>query len=141
MADEENLRSDQFGGAAMAAVSAVSMNLAARRGPKWLKWLMLGFTAIVVLATVAGLVEKIGNIGQLPTCDAQRTRDTLSDLNSTNKLNASKYNFIKTISTDDAEVRCTANLALRDGATVEYDYRIYKDAGTLKVQITEWRRP
>ena len=35
---------------------------------------------------------------------------------------------------------CTANLALTGGGTVEYDYRIFKEGSTVKVQITEIRR-
>jgi hypothetical protein len=38
------------------------------------------------------------------------------------------------------EATCIANLALKDGRTVEYDYRICKDNGTVKVQITQVRK-
>jgi hypothetical protein len=69
-----------------------------------------------------------------------RTRDTLSDLNKQNKVNASKYNFIKKVEATDTEVKCVANLALRDGGTLEYDYRIYKDGSAIKVQITDSRK-
>jgi hypothetical protein len=36
-------------------------------------------------------------------------------------------------------VRCTANLALRAGGTLEYDYRIYRDGSGIKVEIGERR--
>jgi hypothetical protein len=87
------------------------------------------------------VIDKLANWGSLPKCDGQRTRDTLSDLNKQNKVNASSYNFIKQVSATDSEVTCTANLALRDGGTLEYDYRIFKDGSTIKVQITDSRRP
>jgi len=32
-----------------------------------------------------------------------------------------------------------ANLALRGGGTLEYDYRIYKDGSAIKVEITRTR--
>jgi hypothetical protein len=76
----------------------------------------------------------------LPTCDAQETRDTLSDLNKQNKFNASKYNFLRNVATSDVETTCTANLALWGGGTVEYDYRIFKNDLKIKVQITDIRR-
>jgi hypothetical protein len=86
------------------------------------------------------MIDKVANWGSLPKCDAQRTRDTPSDLNKQNQVNASSYNFIKQVSASDSEVTCTANLALRDGGTLEYDYRIYKEGGAIKVQITNSRR-
>ena len=44
------------------------------------------------------------------------------------------------MSATDSEVMCTANLALRDGKTLEYDYRIYKDGSAVKVQILNSRQ-
>ena len=40
-----------------------------------------------------------------------------------------------------AEVERSADVLLRDGTTVEYDYRIFKDGSAVKVQITDIRRP
>ena len=101
---------------------------------------MAALVGVAALAVGAGAVHKLVNIGTLPACDAQRTRDTLSDLNEANKVNASAYNFIRQVSATDSEVRCVANLALRDGGTLEYDYRIFKNASGLKVEITDQRR-
>jgi hypothetical protein len=100
---------------------------------------MYTFAAITLLAVGAGTIDKIVNVNSLPACDGQRTRDTLSDLNKANKVNASAYNSIKQVSATDTEIRCTANLALRGGGALEYDYRIFKDAGTIRVEITEFR--
>ena len=116
------------------------MAQAAQKSSGWLRYLMYAFAAIAALATIAGLVSKVSGVGSLPACDAQTTRDTLSDLNKQNRFNASKYNFIKETAKSDAEVTCTANLALREGDQVEYDYRIYKDGGAVKVQITQVRK-
>jgi hypothetical protein len=140
MDNEKDLASPDFGSAASGVAGSAVMALAARRGPKWLRYLLFVFIAITLLATGAGLVGKIGSIGHLPTCDAQTTRDTLSDLNRQNKFSATKYNFIKNVVTSDTEVTCIANLALSGGGKVEYDYRIYKEAGSVKVKITEIRR-
>ncbi len=140
MESEKDLNAPDFRSAGLAAMGVAAMLPATRRGPRWLRRLMWVFIGITALATLAGTVDKITSSGTLPTCDAQRTRDTLSDLNKANKLNASKYNFIKPVSADDSEVKCIANLALRDGGTVEYDYRIYKQEAALRVEITELRR-
>jgi hypothetical protein len=141
MASEQDLNSPNFGSNATSALGAAAMVRSAKGGPKWLRWLMLTFAAITGLAVLAGVIDKLSSWGTLPKCDGQRTRDTLSDLNKQNKVNASSYNFIKQVGATDAEVTCTANLALRDGGTLEYDYRIYKEGSTIKVQITDSRRP
>jgi hypothetical protein len=141
MESEQNLNSPDFGHAGMAALGTAAMVQAARSGPKWQRVLMYVFIGITVLATLAGVVDNLTSIGKLPACDAQRTRDTLSDLNKANKVNASKYNFIKEVRASETEVNCVANLALRNGGTLEYDYRIYKDGSDIKVLITEFRHP
>jgi hypothetical protein len=141
MASEQDLNSPNFGSNATSALGAAAMVQSAKTGPKWLRWLMLTFAAITGLAVLAGVIDKVSNWGSLPKCDGQRTKDTLSDLNKQNKVNASSYNFIKQVNATDAEITCTANLALRDGGTLEYDYRIYKEGSTIKVQITDSRRP
>lgn len=140
MESEKDLNSPDFGSTATIGIAALAMSRSAKGGRKWLRALMLVFTAIVVLAVGAGLIYKVASIGKLPACDAQRTRDTLSDLNKQNNVNASAYNFIKQVSASDDEVVCTANLALRDGGTLEYDYRIHKEGSGIKVQITDSRR-
>lgn len=138
---EKDLASPNYGRSVggLAATGAVAA-AAARAKPGWQRNLMIAFAAIAGLATLIGLGGKIASVGSLPACDAQTTRDTLSDLNSANKFNATKYNFIKNVAASDSEVTCTANLALKGGSSVEYDYRIYKEAGSVKVKITEIRR-
>ena len=96
--------------------------------------------AITVLATTVGIIGNLGSIGSIPECDAKTTRDTLSDLNKQNKFSATKYNFIKKVSAIGFRNHCTANLALSGGASVEYDYRIYKEGSAVKVAITQIRR-
>ena len=140
MADEKDLNSPSYYSTVSGAVGTTMMVQAARKGPPWLRYLLYAFVAITALATVAGLIDKVTSVGSLPACDAQTTRDTLSDLNSANKFSATKYNFIKSVAKTDTEVTCTASLALKGGGNVEYDYRITMDGGTVKVKITEIRR-
>ena len=140
MENEKDLASPNYGAAASGLVGSALMANAARTGPKWLRYFLFVCIAITLLATGAGVIGKLGSMGSIPACDAQTTRDTLSDLNKQNKFKASKYNFIKKVSASDSETICTANLALSDGGTVEYDYRIFKEGSTVKVLITEIRR-
>jgi hypothetical protein len=119
---QQDLNSPNFRGAASSTAGAAGMLVAARGQKRWLRWLMYCFAAITLLAVGAGTIDKIANINTLPGCDAQRTRDTLSDLNKANQLNASAYNFIKQISTNDTESaappiwRCAA--AARSNTTI-----------------------
>ena len=138
--DEKDLTGSGLGKTVGGAVSASLLVAAASRTkPGWQRNLLFTFAIVAGLATVVGLIGQVMNFNSLPACDAQQTRDTLSDLNNSNKFNATKYNFIKTVSTSDTEVLCTANLALKGGSNVEYDYRIYRDGG-VKVKITEVRK-
>lgn len=139
MASEQDMNSTDIRNTANIAAASVAMSRSAKSGPKWLRRIILLFAVITVLATGAGLIDRLAGFGGLPKCDAKRTRDTLSSLNKSNQVNAASYNFIKTVKASADEVTCTANLALRKGGSLEYDYRIYKDAGTVKVQITGWR--
>jgi hypothetical protein len=140
MTDEKDLASPSYYSTVSGAAGTTMMVQAARKSPPWLRYLLYAFAAITALATVAGLIDKVTSVGSLPACDAQTTRDTLSDLNKANKFNATKYNFIKSLARTDTEVTCTASLALKDGGNVEYDYRITKEGGAVKVKITEVRR-
>ena len=140
MDNEKDLASPQFRSSAAGLAGTVAMAQAAKTGPKWLRYLLFVFIAVTALATRAGLIDKITGIGSIPACDAQTTRDTLSDLNRQNKFNATKYNFIKKIASSDTETRCTANLALSGGGSVEYDYRLFKEGSKVKVLITDIRR-
>ena len=139
--DEKDLASPRIGTMVTGAASTVVLGAAAARAkPGWQRNFLIACAAITGAVTLIGAISSFSGIGGLPACDDKQTRDTLSDLNVANKFNATKYNFIKNVSTSDTEVICTANLALKGGSTVEYDYRIYKEAGSVKVKITEVRK-
>lgn len=140
MSSDQNLNSPDFGSNATSAIGAAAIAQSAKGAKGWLRWLMIAFAVITFLAVGAGVIDKLVNINTLPGCNDKRTRDTLSDLNKANQVNASAYNSIKETAKSDTEVRCTANLALRAGGTLEYDYRIYKDGSAIKVEITQTRK-
>jgi hypothetical protein len=137
---EKDLNAPDFRSTAGSAVRTAAMVRSAKGQPKWVRWLIGVFAAITLLAAGAGMIDKLANRNSLPKCDAQRTRDTLSDLNKANQVNASAYNSIKETGRSENEVRCVANLALRAGGSLEYDYRIYREGSGMKVEITEMRR-
>ena len=118
MENESNLASTSYQSTVSGIAATAAMAQAAKTGPKWQRRLMTFFIVVTLLATAAGTIGKLTSIGSMPACDDQETRDTLSDLNKQNKFNASKYNFIKNVSTTDSEVTCTANLALGGGGKV-----------------------
>ena len=120
--------------------ATAAMAEASKTGPKWQRYAMYVFISIGGLATIAGVIGNLASFVSLPDCDTQQTRDLLSDLNRDNKFNATKYNFIKSVSTSDSEVSCTANLALKGGSAVEYDYRIFWEGSKTRVAITNIRR-
>lgn len=137
---DKNLNAPDFGGNTTSAIGAAAIALSAKGMTGWKRWLMMALAAITLLAVGAGVIDKIVNVRSLPACDGKRTRDTLSDLNRARSVNASSYNFIKETARSETEVRCVANLALRGGGTLEYDYRIYKDGRDIKVEIGEMRK-
>jgi hypothetical protein len=135
MAPEKDLNSPDIDSAAASADATAATEPAATVEPRWIRWVLV--TVCLTLGGLVGanIVHSALNFNTLPACDSQRTRSTLSDLNQANRVNASDYNFIKEVSRSDAEVICVANLALRDGSTLEYDYRLYKVGPETQVTI------
>src|SRR3954467_215165 len=125
MESEKNLSAPDFASPANFANATATMNASVQGGPRWLRRVTLAFTLIIAAASLLGLIGKISEIGSLPRCDAQRTKDTLSDT---------------TVNAGKDEVLCKASLALRDGGALEYDFRIFRDESGTKVQITDSRR-
>src|ERR1700761_3767182 len=142
MTDEAKLAPHDSLTATEGVLAQTVVSQAASKMSGWQQKLMYVFAFIIAAVTLIGALSNLTSwiSGSIPACDAQQTRDTLSDLNKANKFNATKYNFIKEVATSDTETKCTANLALSGGGSVEYDYRIFKDSGTVKVQITDVRK-
>ena len=140
MSDESKLAQHDGLTTTEGLLATAAMSHAAKSMSGWQRTLMYVFIGITALVTLLAVIANFATMGSIPACDAQQTRDTLSDLNKQNKFNATKYNFIKQVATSDTETKCVANLALSGGAAVEYDYRIFKDNGAVKVQITDVRR-
>jgi hypothetical protein len=90
-----------------------------------LVWLMIGGVGVFAVLALLAVAGTIMQIGALPECDSQKSRDTMSDVFSEQKISLTKYNEIKTISSSKDEVVCQASLAIKGGGTLIADYTFY----------------
>jgi hypothetical protein len=102
-----------------------------RRLMIWLAYGIFGVLAVVVVLAVAGNVMEIGN---LPGCDSQRSRDTMSNVFKEQNISLTKYNEIKTVTSSKDEVVCQASLAVTGGGTLIADYTFYWEDSKPKVR-------
>ncbi len=79
----------------------------------------------------------------LPECDSERAKHTLADVLQQYKLEPTRYEPIKTVSSTKDEVVCNALLPLPDGADVAVDYTFYWDGSkaTMKYSVTPHASP
>jgi hypothetical protein len=73
----------------------------------------------------------------LPECDSSGAKHTLAEVLQQYKLEPTRYEPIKTLSSTTDEVVCNAVLPLPDGADVAVDYRFYWDGdkATMKYSV------
>ncbi len=79
----------------------------------------------------------------LPECDSSSAKHTLADVLQQYKLEPTRYEPIKTVSSTKDEVVCNALLPLPDGADVAVDYKFYWDGSkaTMKYSVTPHASP
>lgn len=92
---------------------------------KWTK-LIVGVVLLAVIVLI-GLARFITR-NDLPNCTAQSTRDTLSNIYQAKKFEVKRYDEIRTISTSDSKITCTAFVTMADGHKAEVDYQLTFDA-------------
>ena len=105
---------------------------------RWIRWMQIGVGVLGLI--IFGLIY-LGEKTVLPGCDSTRAKDTLSDVFNQNNVAGAKYNEIKTISTTESEVACSAKLAIEGGGTLELDYRFFWKDGDANYEITRWQPP
>jgi hypothetical protein len=73
----------------------------------------------------------------LPECDSDRAKHTLTEVLTEMRLEPTRFEPIKTVSSDKTEVVCSAVLPLPDGASVAIDYKFYweGDKANMKYSI------
>jgi hypothetical protein len=99
---------------------------------------MLRLMVIPVLAVAGVFIYRgIRDRLVLPECDSSRAKQTLADVLKELKLEPSRYEPIKTVSSTKEDVVCSATLPLPDGASVAIDYTFYwqGDAANMKYSI------
>jgi hypothetical protein len=111
-----------------------------KRTAPWVRWLSRAVMVVSAIFAVLMIIGTIMQAGQLPKCDANTVKDSLSDFNKKNQFNASHYNFIRETARTESEATCKANLALRAGGTAEYDFRIYKEDTKTMIAFGEVSR-
>jgi hypothetical protein len=104
------------------------------------KWSRLGVgIMLLVVFAVIGLA-RFATRNDLPGCDARATKNTLSDIFQSRKVEVKRYNDIKTNSTAEALTTCTAFMTMMDDHLAEIDYQIgVLEDKTVQVRITAAR--
>jgi hypothetical protein len=72
----------------------------------------------------------------LPECDSESAKHTLADVLRQYKLEPTRFEPIKTVSSAKEEVVCNAVLPLPDGASVAVDYRFYWQGSTAQMKYS-----
>ena len=65
----------------------------------WSKFRLVVIVGAFGFAVLLWIVTQFFNAATLPGCDSKRARDTLSNVFNANKINATRYDEIKTIHT------------------------------------------
>jgi hypothetical protein len=101
---------------------------------------MLRLIGIPVIAVVGvfiyqGLRDRL----ELPACDSDRAKHTLSDVLKQLKLEPTKYEPLKTVSATKYETICKAALPLPEGGFVSIDYQFYwqGDNANMKYSVSK----
>jgi hypothetical protein len=76
----------------------------------------------------------------LPECDSNSAKHTLADVLKQYKLEPTRYEPIKTVSSTKEEVVCNAVLPLPDGAAVTVDYKFYWEGSTASMKYSVMRQ-
>jgi hypothetical protein len=77
----------------------------------------------------------------LPECDSDRAKHSLADVLKELRMEPTRYDPIKAISTSKDQVVCNAVLPLPQGGSVVADYTFYWDGGTAHMKYSVSKRP
>lgn len=76
----------------------------------------------------------------LPECDSARAKHSLSDILKELRMEPTRYEPIKTVSSTKDQVVCSAILPLPDGGSVAADFTFYWDDGTAHMKYSVSRK-
>lgn len=100
---------------------------------------LIGIPAVAVAGVLIyqGLRDRL----VLPECDSTRAKHTLADVLKSLKLEPSRYESLKTVSSNHDQVVCSAMLPLSDGGSIAIDYTFYWDGDTANMKYSIARKP
>jgi hypothetical protein len=99
--------------------------------------LLLRLIAIPVLAVAAVLIYRgLQDRLVLPECDSSRAKDTLASVLKGLESEPLRFEPIKTISSSNKEVVCKALVPLKDGASLNIDYRFFWQGSTAQMKYS-----
>ena len=97
--------------------------------------------AIPLIAIVVGLLYYgLHDRFFLPECDSERAKRTLADILKQLRLEPSRYEPIKTVSSSKTQVTCNATLPLPDGGIVVIDYSFYWQGSQANIRYSVTRK-
>lgn len=103
--------------------------------------MLLRLIALPVLAVAGVLIYRgVQDRLVLPACDSSRAKDTLAGVLKGVEAEPLPFEPIKTISTSDKEVVCNALLPLKDGASLDIDYRFFWQGSTAQMKYSISRK-
>ena len=108
------------------------------RGQQRQVFRILGLPILAVAGVLiySGLRDRL----VLPECDSDRAKQSLADVLKQLKLEPTRYEPIKTVSSSKEEVVCNAVLPLPDGASVVADFTFYWEGGKANMKYSISRR-
>ena len=110
-----------------------------RRAPR--SRLAIRLIAIPVIGVVAALLYYgLHDRFFLPECDSDRAKRTLADILKQLKLEPSRYEPLKTVSSSKTQVVCKASLPLPDGGIVVIDYSFYWQGSQANMRYSVTQR-
>jgi hypothetical protein len=76
----------------------------------------------------------------LPECDSDRAKHSLADILKELRMEPTRYDPIKTVSSTKDQVVCSAVLPLPDGGGVAADFTFYWEGGTAQMKYSVSRK-
>lgn len=104
------------------------------------RWASIGLVVVGVILAILIFAGQMIESGELPDCDSDRARNTLSDVLKANDVEATAYDRIDTESTGKDEVACSAVLSLKDGGKLDLGYRFFWTDKKASYEITSWTK-
>jgi hypothetical protein len=101
----------------------------------------LRLAAVVGVVIVAALLYRgLRDRFFLPECDSDRAKKTLAGILKQLKLEPLRYEPLKTVSTSNTQVVCSATLPLPEGGSVAVDYSFYWQGSQANMRYSVTRK-